>query len=216
MKPRYLPLVIGLVGLGLVGCASNQTYDLKLNPEKGKTFTYATSMDAGQMKLTMDQTVKVEENDGKQVRLVSSLSNIKMNGQANAMLDGALGKMKVTATYSPDGKEVNKKVEGAPAQMGDAGGGAAAIPLPGKPVKVGDTWTGSLGGRTGAGNVTFKLLAVEQYKGKEAAKIEMISDTSKDQPQIVYVDMKSGILIELTGKMEQGGQSISFSTSLKG
>lgn len=208
---RSLALV-SLLALAALGSA--QTVTLRFKPPVGTTRSYVTTTSMVQnvpgmpapmtMSQTMPMTYRVVSRSGGLTTIQTKTGQVKVTVPAGspmaaqkAQIERMASGMTSTMTVDEFGTLKSMGATGAPgASLANGIGagmasGAQGISYPNKPLKVGDTWTGSLDmgksmsktvpmGMTAKGKIpiVYRLLGIEKQGGKTLARISMTMNGS--------------------------------------
>ena len=229
---KFLP--IALVAMFLIGCkggdttaatggaaaSPDTTFTLRMNPKQGEKYAYLVTQ-TGPQTMEIGMTMTCEKAEAGKFTMVTTFDSLKMDGkEAPSMVMDAMKKMKMTTVTDSTGKTLETKMEGAPAGTTPDSSNPS---YPSKPVKVGDTWSGTskVGGKDV--NYTYKLASVANEGGVEVATLEATASglpegSTLDGPMVVKVDVDSGmpVSMKLTTKSKGAdGKDVTSSMEMK-
>lgn len=187
------------------GGSSADSVTIKFAPKAGEKFQYAMNAAGTEMGMTMT----AEKVEGDKVTMVTTIDSMKINGSdAPAAVMDSIKKMRVITVQDSTGKSIETKIEGAPA--GTPAPDSNSPSYPSGPIKVGDTWEGTL--KMGGSEVksSYKLTKIEDQGGKQVAVIESTTTglpggMTQDGPSITVVEVANGMPISTDSKMKAKG-----------
>jgi hypothetical protein len=203
---QWLPLVALLAGcssganLGVHADDTNggaKGYTFAYKPKVGDSATYAMKVGgtaAGQP-ISVEATVKMKITD-------AGSGNIKIETTTEL----PTGSQTTVETLDPSGKVIGASLDGKPVPDASSAGSTRDM-MPGHPVKVGDSWSGTrtVGGQTMTAG--YKLEKVETVGGVQLATIDI---TKLDAPQGKLAGPSSVVLEPATGMMHSMKVSLSL------
>ncbi|HTQ11072.1 MAG TPA: DUF6263 family protein [Fimbriimonadaceae bacterium] len=208
-----IPLLFGLACL-LGGCGT-KSYTLQYAPKIGEAYNYKMSL-SGQRDADVTMSMKPIRVEGNNVVVESRVVDMTIGGQPMPPATADLLKnLVITTTYDRQEHIISNDVSGVPSQVAAAfksqGAGTNAA-YPDKPVKVGDSWTGTVDMLGKSVEMTYKLDGVENVGGKEAAIVEgTVSSNAPFQlkaPMKMQIELATGMPISATMEAEAAGQSV--------
>lgn len=166
---------------------AGDTVTLKLNPTQGETYNYVITSEVMGQKNNTEMSMKCEKVEGDKITMVTTVGSIK-----------------ITTVSDTTGKVQDTKVEGAPA--GTPAPETNSLAFPAGPIKVGDTWDGSMKMQGTEIKAHYKLAKVEDGVATIESTMEGLPATiTLDGPGVTQLDLKTGMPISTLTKMKMKG-----------
>ncbi|MBC8065226.1 MAG: hypothetical protein H7Y17_10375 [Chlorobia bacterium] len=188
--------------------SADKSITLKMAPKQGEKYSYVMTS-SGAASTEMGMTMTAEKVEADKITLVTTFDSMKMNGtDAPAAVMDAMKKMKVITEMDSSGKSLSTKIEGAPA--GTPTPDASSTTYPTTPIKVGDTWEGTVKMSGTEMKTKYKLAKIETVGGMEVAVLEsttegMPAGASQDGPTVTSVEIATGMPVSMMTKMKMKG-----------
>lgn len=206
MKKIFIAsLIVGVAPF----CQAQGKYLLRIHIAPGQVLKYATVVNTGTMDLGMSMAMKCTAAANKKFTMATTIGSLTMNGQPMpAQAADMMKKMLVTTVMTDRGVVVSNKVTGVPG-MNSGGSQAASVPLPEKPVGVGDSWSG-VGEYNGQKIPTsYKVAGIKKVGGKTALVLSStVSNPAMklDKPVVTVLDVSTGLpfSVEMSGTIVRG------------
>ena len=204
-KILFASLIVGVAPF----CQAQGKYLLRIHVSPGQVLKYSTSVNTGTMDIGMTMAMKCVSAAKKQFTINTTMGSMTMNGQPMpAQAADMMKKMLVVTVMTERGVVVSNKVTGIPG-MNSGGSQAASVPLPEKPVGVGDSWTG-VGEYNGQKMPTsYKVTGVKKVGGKTALVLSSTVNNPSmklDRPVVTVLDVSTGLpfSVEMSGTIVRG------------
>jgi hypothetical protein len=204
---KYL-LAFLILGSAAV-CHAQGKYLLRIHLAPGQVLKYATSVNTGTMDIGMTMAMKCVSAAKKQFTVNTTMGSMTMNKQPMPAQAAAMMKqMLVITVMNERGVVISNKVTGIPG-MNSGGSQAASVPLPEKPVGVGDSWTG-VGEYNGQKLPTsYKVTGLKKVGGKTALVLSSTVNNPSlklDKPVVTVLDVSTGLpfSVEMSGTVVRG------------
>jgi hypothetical protein len=208
-------LGIALLVVAAAGCQPTTTtdevevaepplLDLRLQPQANQVYRYSVRVAHGiaeqptEFSAVVETTVTAVETD--RITLASRLQDVHMGGEPlpDALVD-MVQEGRSTMIVDGRGQAIETPGDG----LEGLPGAEQLMPavMPGRPVRIGDSWEGPLDVGMMQVPATFRLTSVETLEGREAARIEATADPREDfrliEPAVIWVEVATGMLLRL-------------------
>jgi len=200
--------------LAVAALAPAQQYQLKINAKAGQNFKYLMDIASGgpqASKIGMQMNMKVTKVEKGLFTVAMTMGEMTMNGQpAPASVSDQIKQMVMINVMDSRGTVIKSETKGLPGMP--AGNQGTSVPFPAKPVKIGGTWTGEATIQGKKIKTSYKLIAVKQVSGKQAAVIhatpEQTPQMTLDGPIVFSVELATGFPISMSMSGKSGPRTV--------
>jgi hypothetical protein len=190
--------------LATVALVPAQQYQLKINAKAGQTFKYVMDIiSAGPQasKIGMQMNMKITKVEKGQFTVTTTMGGMTMNGSpAPPTVADQIKQMVLINVMDSRGKVLKSEAKGLPGMP--SGNQGTSVPFPAKPIRIGNTWTGEADIQGKKIKTSYKLIAVKQVAGKQAAVIhatpQNVPQMTLDGPIVFSVELATGFPISMS------------------